>query len=410
MTRTLAVFFTCQAVTLAQPLVITGGTLIDGAGRPPVENAQILIRGERIERVGKFPAPAGARVIDARGKWILPGFIDLHFHNGKSTDLAPLFLRNGITSARDPGNWNENFEPLKKLLREQNLPGPRLFLCGPHLDGEGPPAYPADSVILRGPEEARLQTRRQIADGATAIKVYFRLPLDSIRVVVEESHRLNVPVTAHLEIVNALDAIQAGVDGLEHITSLGTALVPPQEAEQYRQAVLKDNSARTMGRYRMWASIDFDSPRVAEALRVIGARRTFVDPNLAVFERRETDKGEDVPAMVRATANMKKMVGLIHRAGGRIVVGSHSSVPHAPRGYAYHRELEMLVESGLTPMEALVAATRTGAEFLWRENDLGTLEPGKLADVVILDADPLANISNCRKVSRVFVGGVEVPR
>ncbi len=392
----------------AQTLVISGGTLIDGTGRPPLENAQILMRGERIERVGQFAPPAGTQVIDARGKWITPGFIDLHFHNEKTTDLAPLFLRNGITSVRDPGNWNENFEPLKKVLREQGLPGPRLFLCGPHLDGEGP-AYPNDAVVIRGPEEARLQTRRQIAAGATAIKVYFRLPVDSIRVVVEEAHRLNTPVTAHLEIVNALDAIQSGIDGIEHITSLGIALIPPFEAEKYRQAVLKDNSARNMGRYRMWASIDFDSPRVAEALRVIGARKTFIDPNLAVFERREGDKGEDVPAMVRATDNMKKMVGLIHRAGGRIVVGSHSNVPHAPRGFAYHRELEMLVESGLTPMEALVAATKVGAEFLWRDGDLGTVEPGKFADVLILDANPLANISNTRRVARVFVGGVEAP-
>jgi len=393
---------------LADQLLVSGGTLIDGTGGPPLENAQILIRDQRIERVGRFPAPAGARVIDARGKWVTPGFIDLHFHNEKSTDLAPLFLAHGVTSVRDPGNWNENFEPLKALLRERKLPGPRLFLCGPHLDGEGP-AYPNDAVVIRGPEEARLQTRRQIAAGATAIKVYFRLPLDSIRAVVEEAHRHNVPVTAHLEIVNPIDAIQAGVDGIEHITSLGLALIPPPDAERYRQAVLANNSARQMGRYRMWASIDFDSPRVAELLRVIAARKTFVDPNLAVFERREGDKGEDVPLMVRATANMKRMVGLIHRASGRIVVGSHSNVPHAPRGWAYHREMEMLVESGLSPMDALVAATRTGAEFLGRDRELGTIEPGKLADLLVLDANPLESISNTRKVAMVLVGGATVP-
>jgi len=397
------------APALAQLILLSGGTLIDGTGRAPVDNAQVLVRGERIERVGQFPAPAEARVVDLGGKWVLPGFVDLHFHNGRSTDLAPLFLAHGITSVRDPGNWNENFEPLQRLLREKKLPGPRLFLCGPHLDGAGP-AYPNDAVVIRSPEEARLQTRRQIQSGATAIKVYFRLPLDSIRAVVEEAHARNVPVTAHLEIVNPIDAIEAGIDGLEHITSLGLALIAPMEAERYRQAVLADNSARTMGRYRMWASIDFDSPRVAEVARFLAARKTFLDPNLAVFERREGDKGEDSPMMARATANMKKMVGLIQKAGGRIVVGSHSNVPHAPRGWAYHRELEMLVESGLSPMETLVSATRTGAQFLRREKDLGTVEPGKLADLVVLEADPLENISNTRKVANVLVGGAWVPR
>ncbi len=398
-----------MALLLVQAIVITGGTLIDGTGRPPAPEARILISGERIDRIGQFEPPPGVRVLDARGKFIVPGFIDLHFHNGRSTDLAPLFLSRGVTSVRDPGNWIENFEPLKKLVREKDLPGPRLFLCGPHLDGEGP-AYPEDAVVIRSPEEARLEVRRSIGAGATAIKVYFRLPLESMRAAIEEAHRHSVPVTGHLEIVNPIDAIEAGLDGIEHLTSLGLALVPPMEAERYRQAVLADNRARTMGRYRMWASIDFESPRLAQLVRLLAARRTFVDPNLAVFEVRDGDKGDEVPMQVKATANMKRMTGLIHRGGGRLVVGSHSNVPHAAKGWAYHRELEMLVESGLTPMEALVAATRTGAQFLGRERELGTLEPGKLADLVILDADPLENISNTRRVHLVMAGGRVVPQ
>lgn len=393
---------------LAQPhILLDGGRLIDGTGRSPVENVQILIAGNRIARLGprgSFEPPGGVQRIDTTGKTLLPGFVDLHFHIADDPSLVPLFLANGVTSARDPGAWMELFEPVKRWEKENKIPGPRLFLCGPHLDGPNP-AYPTDSVVILSPEEARLWVRREVERGATAIKVYFRLPLESMRAAAEEAHRLRVPVTAHLEITNVRDAIEAGLDGLEHITSLGLALIAPLEAEKYRQQVLADNNARREGRYRMWASIDPRSEQAAELARFLAARKVFVDPNLAVFERRADPADENSAVKVLATKHMKEYVGVLHRAGVRIVAGSHSNVDYAPRGFAYHRELETLVEAGLTPMEVLVAATRTGAQFLARENDLGTIEEGKLADILVLDNDPLEEIQNTRSISTVIVDG-----
>ena len=392
--------------------VIQADRLIDGTGNPVLLNAQILVREDRIVKVGKagsFVIPPEARRIDGSGKTLLPGFVDLHFHMEGRPQWAKQFLANGITSVRDPGAWMEHFEPLKQWQRENHIPGPRLFLCGPHLDGPGP-AYPQDSVVMLSPDEARLQTRRQIEQGATAIKVYFRLPLNCIKAVTEEAHRLKVPVTAHLEIINPIDAIDAGLDGIEHITSLGLALVPAMQGEKYRQAVLKDNNARQLGRYEMWASIDLSSPAAQHLLQFLAGRKTFIDPNLAVFERRPGDSGEQMEMQAKGWEKMKQFTGLIHQAGGRIVVGSHSQVPHAEFGFAYQRELELLVEAGLTPLQALVAATKVGAEFLGRSEDLGTLEAGKLADVIAVDGNPLENISATRKVSLVMVNGVVVDR
>lgn len=403
-------FSVCLTATLAfaQDLtIIEGGLLIDGTGRAPLENAQVLIHGNRIERVGSldsFPIPAGARTVNARGKTILPGYVDLHFHIADDPTLVPLFLARGITSARDPGAWIEYFEPVKHWQRTTGIPAPRLFLCGPHLDGPGP-AYPGDSVVILSPEEARLRVRQQVAQGATAIKVYFRLPLASIRAAAEEAHALEVPVTAHLEIIDVRDAVEAGVNGIEHVTSLGLPLVSPIEAEKYRQAVLANNDARRMGRYRTWASIDPRSQAALDLARFLSVRKIFVDPTLAVFERQPGDKGEEIDVMVRAVANMKAYVGVLHQAGVPIVVGSHSNVPHAARGLAYHRELELLVESGLKPMDALVAATKIGAQFLRRERDLGTVEEGKLADILIVDGNPLQDIRNARNVSLVIADG-----
>jgi imidazolonepropionase-like amidohydrolase len=390
-----------------QPILLDGGRLIDGTGRAPVENVQILIAGNRIARVGargSFEIPAAVRRIDTTGKTLLPGFVDLHFHIADDPSLVPLFLAQGITSARDPGAWMELFEPVKRWQQDNGMPGPRLFLCGPHLDGPNP-AYPKDSVVILSPEEARLSVRRQVARGATAIKVYFRLPLESIRAAADEAHRLRIPVTAHLEIIDARDAVEAGIDGVEHITSLGLALAPSMEAEKYRQQVLADNNARRQGRYDMWASIDPQSDRATELARFLAERKVFVDPNLAVFERRADASDEHSAVKVLATKHMKEYVGVLHRAGVRIVAGSHSNVDYAPRGFAYHRELETLVEAGLTPMEVLVAATRSGAQFLHREDELGTVEEGKLADVLVLDKDPLANIQNTRSISLVIVDG-----
>src|SRR6185436_17940171 len=194
--------------------------------------------------------------------------------------LPALYLTHGITSLRDPGQWTEAYD----VARKGPAPVPRLFLCGPHLDSP-PPAYPTDSYIVRDAEETRNAVNRFADEGASAIKVYFRLPLALIRVAVETAHARGLPVTSHLEVVDARDAIRAGVDGVEHATSFGTALLPLRDAEKYRQAVLADNSARREGRYQVWNAIDLDGPLGRSLLNLIVTHGTFVSPTLAVFER-----------------------------------------------------------------------------------------------------------------------------
>jgi len=273
----------------------------------------------------------------------------------------------------------------------------------PHLDSP-PPAYPADSFIVRDAEETRRAVNRFADAGASAIKVYFRLPLALITVAAETAHARGLPVTSHLEIVDAADAIRAGVDGVEHATSFGTALLPLREAEQYRQAVLADNKARVEGRYRTWNAIDLDTPRARALFQLIVERGTVLSPTLAVFERQPGDK-DTTPMHVHAFRQMEAFVGRAYRAGAHVVVGSHSDVPHAQRGWAYQRELELLVESGLTPMQALVAGTSENARFFRAADRLGQIAAGMLADLVLVEGDPLRNISDMRRVRRVMLNG-----
>ena len=383
---------------------LVGATLIDGTGVGPVTNACVVVRNEKIEAVGtngEVRIPDGAEIIDINGMTILPGLIDAHYHDEDSDTLTSLYLANGVTSVRDPGEWIESYAKLRasgKIL-------PRLFLAGPHLD-HYPPAYPEDSWIVRDPEEARLAVNALAAQGATVIKVYYGLPLETIREVCRTARENGLPVTAHLEITNAMDAINAGLDGIEHITSFGTCLLPMREVEIYKQKVTADKNARRRGRYEVWSSLSIDdNPDVDSLVSFLAHKKTFVSPTLAVFERRP-DKGDSVE--VNGFANMLRFVGRANAAGATIVVGSHSYVPYAELGFAYQREMELLHQAGLTAMEVLHAATLQNARFFRIDERLGSIEPGKLADLVVVDGDPLQDMSAMRKVKKVMLNGVWV--
>lgn len=385
-----------------QVIAIVGATLIDGRGGAPVIDSAVIIRGDKIITVGSrnnVAIPPGAEVIDAKGLALLPGLIDAHFHIDGDDPLPALYLSHGVTSIRDPGQWIEAYDAARKAA----APVPRLFLCGPHLDSP-PPAYPSDSYIVRDADETRLAVNRFVDQGASGIKVYFRLPLALIKVAVETGHARRIPVMAHLEIVDAGDAIRAGLDGIEHATSFGTALIPLRDAEKYRQAVIADSSARREGRYQVWNAIDFNSPRAKALFKLIAERGVFVSPTLAVFERQTGDKNTK-DTHVRAFQQMEMFVRLARNAGAKIVVGSHSDVPHAKRGWAYQRELELLVDSGLTPMQAIVAGTLENARYFRISERLGSIEAGKLADLVLVEGDPSKNISDMRRVNRVMLNG-----
>ncbi len=398
-------------------MVLTNLRLIAGTGRPAIENANIVIRGDRIVAAGpaaSVTVPANFEQIDVHGQTAMPGLVDCHFHIEQDPKMALRQLANGVTSFRDPGSWFEQFDELKRMMAADGLTGPRMQICGPHIDGENP-AYPKDSVVARDVEEARLFTERNIRNGAEAIKIYFRLPMERVKAVIDVCRKHNVPTTAHLEILDARDALRAGVNGIEHITSFGQCLVNRRRAEVYRQTILKDNSARSKGRYELFAEADFDGPDAKELFQVLREKRPFVTPTLAVFEvrpgRMPASLGAQFePIALRGFENMKRMTKLTHDHGAQIVLGGHTSVPFAGRGEAPWRELELLVESGLTPLEAIRAATLNGARFLRRDRDVGSIEKGKLADLIVIDGRPDQDISDIRKVSRVMLGGRWVDR
>lgn len=384
-------------------LAIVGATLIDGRGGPPVPDSVVLVEGDRIVAAGpraSVTVPAGARTVPGEGLSVLPGLIDAHFHVERDYELPPLVLSHGVTSLRDPGQWIETFEP----IRRATSPEPRCFVTGGHLD-QAPAAHPRDACIVESDEEVRTAVNRFVDGGASAIKVYYRLSLDRIRIACDAARARGVPVTAHLELVDADQAIRAGLTGIEHVTSVGTALADPSDAARFRAAISGENEARRKARYELWSGLDLENnPRVKPLLDLMIRERTFFSVTLAVFERRAGDpRVTEVEA--RGFQNMLRFVRLCHQAGVTLVVGSHSVVPKAGRGWAYQRELELLCECGCSPLEAIRAGTLDNARFFRQEDRLGTIEPGKLADLFLVEGDPARDIGALSHVRRVMLGG-----
>ena len=343
--------------------------------------------------------PEDAERIDGSGMSLLPGLIDAHFHLNKHKGHPNLFLRNGITSLRDPGAWIEDFE--EELTAD--YPNPRLFLTGPHLD-MFPPAYPENSYILQDRQEAHHAVNAFVDQGASAIKVYFRLSLGLIEEVCKTAHERGVPVTAHLEITDARDAIRAGLDGIEHITSLGTTLMRRDRAEKYRQSVLADNNARRQGRYEVWNGLDIDNRKTNELIDFLVAEGTWVCPTLGAFEYR-LDENKDDTVRHRGFEKMMAFTRKAIKGGVRIVVGSHSAVPYAAWGKAYHHEMKLLAECGMKPADIIVAATMENARFFRIDKRLGSIEKGKIADLILINGNPLNDITATQEIQKIMING-----
>lgn len=382
---------------------IVGARLIDGMGGPVIENSVILIEGELIVAVGKqglLEIPDGAEVVDASDLTVLPGLIDAHYHSVNNNPALQTILRNGTTSIRDPGH---PFRFYQSLAFAQQ-PMPRVFLTGAHLDGF-PGVYKQQATLVQNAGHAQAMVYDYVNQGASAIKLYFRLPLKYYKPIIEAARHCNVPVVAHMELVRADSAILAGLDGIEHVTSVGIVLATPEEALQFRDTVFKNSDARREWRYRLWANIDLTSDRTEKLLDLMVDHGVYFTPTLATFERQRGTEGVE-EYEVRAFENMMAFTGMAYQAGVRITGSSHTWGPYADPGFTIQRELELFVQAGMTPMDAISATTLVNAQYFRSQQRIGSIEKGKMADLLLVEGNPLENISNLKNVNRVMLNGV----
>jgi len=391
----------------ATKVVIHDVTLVDGRGDVPLEHAVVVVTGSTIAgigTVGELPVPDGAKIVDGQGKTLLPGLLDPHLHIGSNpktmSERPALVLRNGVSGARDPGRGIEDYAP----VLASGKPLPRLFLTGKHFDQQ-PHAHPYNALDIQSVEQARRTVDRIVDQGGSGIKVYYRLPVPLIAATCEQADKHGIPVTAHLELIDADKAIAAGIDGIEHVTSCGTAIADPEDAERFRQLVDAKNEARRPERFRLWARIDLEHPRVGQFIDLLVKKGIFLTPTANVFERRPGDRFDSEPFHVDGFETMLKFVGMCHEAGVPIVASSHGTPPVCEEGWAMQHEMRLLHEAGLSPLEVITASTLVPARFFGCGERLGSIEVGKQADLVLYDGKPHEDLNDLWNVARVMQAG-----
>jgi imidazolonepropionase-like amidohydrolase len=398
--------------------VLLGGTLIDGTGSAPIPDSAIVMKKGRILAAGPrstMKIPKHATIVDVRGQTILPGLWDMHAHF-EQVEWGPIYLAAGVTTVRDCGNEFEFITAVRDAIAAGRGLGPRLLLAG-IVDGTGPLALGVQRVDT--PEQARMWADRYHDAGFQQMKIYSSVKLEEVKIIADEAHRLGMTVTGHVpEGLNAYQVIEAGQDQINHIgyvTDIMHAPLPPDaDRKARRQAVL---------------DTDVASPEAQKAISFLKAHGTVIDPTIALSEfftattvkppaSFEPGVEKVAPELVEQLADvgppsersdvMEKVfqkdlqvVGALHRAGVPIVAGTDQTVP----GHSLHREIELYVQAGFSPMEAIQAATIVPARVMKLDKETGTVEAGKRADLIVIDGDPLADIHNTRNVELVIAAG-----
>ena len=424
--------------TAADPAltVIDGATLIDGNGGTPLRDSVIVIDRTRISAVGRRGAvriPAGATVIKADGMTALPGLIDAHIH---SLNFFPqLFLHFGVTTVMDTANPTAWILAQREALKSGRIKGPRMFVTGEVIDGPDPAEDRRDGyrTHVRTPEEARATARALLKQGVDALKVYQHLTPELLKPIVEEAHNAGTEAVGHSH--DAKDAVLAGLKFIEHATPIAHATLGDVARLEAMDAGTLRTPEADMNPALFGALIDLmvkngvffnptltrewidEMPKRAQWLKEAAALIDSPDYRFIPAARRQfwmKAAQEPSKATARRAEGLRKVEEFTQRyvqAGGRIITGPDSGPSSGPAnlaGLAMHVEMEALVDAGLTPMQAIQASTKWPAELLHEDKDLGTIAPGHIADLVLIEGDPLADIRTTRKIRTVMMNGRQV--
>ena len=437
----LVLWMFCGWATAQDRIIIRGGTLVDVREGNLIEGAVVVVEGDRIVSVSGADeaVPFGEQTIDAAGKYILPGLIDLHVHYD---DWAgELYLNHGVTTVVDLGNVYEWIKAQKRGIKSGFLPGPRLFHATENLDGPVPGGSVKRVVrTVDDPESVQLLMSQYLKDGVDAVKVYDQLSEEVLRAIVAEAEKGDIPVIGHFKDVRV--AARVGAHGIEHTYAVAEAIVDEQAREDARNKVRKG--------FPLMSQSFMDGSKLPGIVQLMVEKGLYLNPTFRGSwqgDRALLEKGfhyEDfdlllndwrlryVPLAFRLAVmkeyqeigvwnwrdlssyeqdlfhlgyeNTQRLVKAFVEAGGKLYAGTDSAHLSTP-GLSLHQELELMVDAGVSPLQALQAATINSAELMRMHNRLGALEEGKVGDVVILEANPLEDIRNTRKIWKVISRG-----
>jgi hypothetical protein len=426
------------------PIALRHVAVIDTSGGAVLRDRTLVIAGERITTLGhdeEVSIPPNTRVVDCRGKFLIPGLWDMHVHIASAEAYFPLFVANGVTGVRDMQALDPDaIYQWRAQTAERKVLGPRIVAAGALIDGPKPiwPGSLAAGTAREGREAVRLLKKR----GADFVKVYSKLPRDAYFAIADEAKKQGLPFAGHVpDAITAVEAADAGQKSMEHFYGIWLAC-STQEAKLRKELVdalaTSDNPTflNVMSRAQVKA-LDSYSPAKAQALfshfakkgtwqvptltaqrtlGMLGDERLTSDPRLKYMPAYLTvgwnpkrspfaKTPELVAGFKRLYKKATEVVPAMHRAGVPFLAGTDTTTPYCFPGFSLHDELGFLVQSGLTPLEALRCATLNPARYLGLLKDLGTVEQAKIADLVLLDANPLEDIANTRRIAAVLVRG-----
>lgn len=407
----------------AAALAITNANLFDADAGKSIPGSTVVIDGNRIEAVGadgEVAIPANAERIDAKGRALLPGLWDMHVH--LSAYEGVLHVAAGVTTVRDLANDNAALQALHKKIEAGEQVGPRIFMSG-IMDGRGPYSAPT-TVLVDTEEEARAVVDTYAKQGYTGIKVYSSIKPSLVPKIIEFAHGKGLRVSGHVPaFMTARQFVEAGADELQHVNFVFLNFF--DDVKETR------TPARFTSVAERAATLDLSSPRVQSFVKLLKDRGTVIDPTVTVFEGQFTDRAgtmavgyapvaDRLPVQVRRTLlagglpvpegkdqlyhdsaqALLRMVKLLYDSGVPLVAGT-DSMP----GFTLHRELELYVQAGIPTPQVLRIATIGAARVMRQDRNAGSIAPGKLADLILVDGDPARNISDIRRTSLVIKDG-----
>lgn len=374
---------------------LVGATVVDGTARPPIPNATVVIRAGRIAAVGpssSTPVPADAPVVDVKGQFIIPGLWDMHAH-ASQIDWAPVYLASGVTTLRDLGGDNAFLMAIRDAIRSGAALGPRYLLAG-LVDGPGPRAFGA--VTAATPDEGRAVVRRYHDQGFEQMKIYSLVAPDVVKAIVDEAHKLGMTVTGHVPTgMTSQSVVEAGFDSIAHMQLRGQA---GSDASKEQIAFFKAHGT-VMDPTQSWNELGGHPASVTLESFLPGVSRLPL-PLKRMFDSMPGGNADPQTWHTRLIDNVKLLKDAVD-AGLLVVAGTDKGVP----GFSLQRELELYVEGGMTPLQAIQTATIMPARAMKLDKELGTIEAGKRADLVVLTGDPLARIANIRATRWVVSSG-----
>lgn len=422
-------------------------TVIDMTGAPAKREMTVVIDGARIARIektSKIKIPKNTQTIDGSGKFLIPSLWDMHVHVLNSDLMLPLFVANGVLGVRDLGVHDlDDILLWREQAKMGKIVSPRIVTAGKILDGY-PQADASFSILVKTPEEGRKAVDDLKAKGVDFIKVYEELTRETYYAIADESKKVGLPFVGHVPVaITTADASDAGQKSIEHLGRiLEDSSSSPEKIKAVHEAPIKEGDyfafTTRFGRTNE-AILDTYDDKKAQAIfahfrknntwqvptLAIKYGRTFIDeldakgdprtkyvepsqvnywkPKVGFFSRYRTQVYIDTQK--KYFQKELDLVGEIQRAGVKILAGTDVPNAYVIAGFGLHDELALLVKAGLTPMQALQTATRNPAEFFGEARDQGTIEKGKLANLILLDANPLADITNTTRINAVIQSG-----